>query len=120
MIIKEATHGRWEQTKKRLFTKTYDGLANYLLDLYLNNLPSLPHIDQYCTIEATRYANSASLIYAILILNSQRERVNEDEGDIPLGRPIIKDTNATNPSVHLKTICLALFLGQLQPLHHAS
>ena len=89
VIIKEATHGRWEQAKKRLFTKTDDSLANYLLDSYLNDidLPSLQCIDQQCNIEATRYANSVSLIYAMLILNSQRERarVNEAEGDIPLG-----------------------------------
>ena len=39
VIIKEVTHGRWEQVKKRLVTKTDDSLANYLLDLYLKDSP---------------------------------------------------------------------------------
>ena len=87
VIIKEVTHGRWEQVKKRLVTKTDDSLANYLLDLYLNDSPSLPRYDQQCNIEVTRYASFSvivSLIHAMLILNSLRERVNEAEGDIPL------------------------------------
>ena len=68
VVIKEVTHGRWEQAKKRLVTKTDDILANYLLDLYLSDSPSLPRSDQQCNIEATRYASfsvSVSLIHAI-------------------------------------------------------
>ena len=42
MVLKELTHGRWEQAKKRLHTKTDDGLANYLLDLYFNRDSSSP------------------------------------------------------------------------------
>ena len=66
VVIKEVTHGRWEQVKKRLVTKTDDSLANYLLDLYLNDSPSLPR-----NIKATRYASfsvTVSLIHAMLIL----------------------------------------------------
>ena len=87
VIIKEVTHGRWEQATKRLVTKTDDSLTNYLLDLYLNDSPSLPRSNQQCNIEATRYASfsvSVSLIHTMLILNSQHEQVNEAEGDIPL------------------------------------
>ena len=55
VIIKKVTHGRWEQAKKRLVTKTDDGLANFLLDLYLNDSPSLPRNDEQCNIEVVTF-----------------------------------------------------------------
>ena len=40
MTLKEITYGRWEQAKKTIPTNTDDSLANYLLDLYFNDLLS--------------------------------------------------------------------------------
>ena len=40
MTVKEIMYGRWEQAKKTTPTDTDDSLANYLLDLYFNDLLS--------------------------------------------------------------------------------
>ena len=40
VTAKEITYGRWEQAKKTIPTNIDDSLANYLLDLYFNDLLS--------------------------------------------------------------------------------
>ena len=63
VIIKEVTHGRWEQAKKRLVTKTDDSLANYLLDLYLDDSPTLPRNDEQCNIRYASFSISVLVLF---------------------------------------------------------
>ena len=68
VTVKEITYGRWEQAKKTIPTNTDDSLANYLQDLYFNDLLSpsderssyLPHVlssGQQCSNEVNKYVN---------------------------------------------------------------
>ena len=68
VTVKEITYGRWEQAQKTIPTNTDDGLANYLLDLYFNDLLSpsgeplsyLPHMfssGQQSSSEVNKYVS---------------------------------------------------------------
>ena len=68
VTVKEITYGRWEQAKKTIPTNTDDSLANYLLDLYFNDLLSpsgepssyLPRVvssGQQSSSEVNKYAS---------------------------------------------------------------
>ena len=68
VTVKEITYGQWEQAKKTIPTNTDDSLANYLLDLYFNDLLSpsgeplsyLPRVlssGQQSSSEANKYAS---------------------------------------------------------------
>ena len=68
VTVKEITYGRWEQAKKTIPTNTDDSLANYLLDLYFNDLLSpsgerssyLPRVllsGQQCSSEFNKYVS---------------------------------------------------------------
>ena len=81
MTIKEITYGRWEQAKKTISTNTDDSLANYLLDLYFNDLLSpsgepssyLPHVlssGQQSSSEANKYVSFQYFMLDTVRLNN--------------------------------------------------